>query len=93
MSTIIPGRSKETALKIRDASEKAGVDFKLVRTVQKGYVVPDAVAAAYLKLAEPKAEKVEEKTEEKPEPKAPAKKTTTKTKAKQAEESKPEEGE
>jgi hypothetical protein len=73
MTTIIPGRGKAIARAVLAAADRAKVDQLLIRTVQKGYSVPDKVAAEYLK-----SQKGADKSEAKP----AAKKAPAKSKAK-----------
>lgn len=83
MTSIIPGRSRENARKVLAAAEAAGVDPIEVRTVEKGYSVPDKVAEKYLELQrgdepaqEPAAEGEEQKAEK---PKRNTRRRSTKT--------------
>lgn len=49
--SVIAGRGREIAQKALAAADAAGVDQYNVRTVPDGYLVPDAVAAAYNEAA------------------------------------------
>jgi hypothetical protein len=42
--TFIYGRSKDRARRLLEACERVGVDRKLVRSTDDGYVVPNVVA-------------------------------------------------
>lgn len=45
--TYIPGRSAEMAKSLLEAADSVGVERRQVKTQQRGYIVPDAVAEAH----------------------------------------------
>lgn len=47
--TYVPGRSADTAKALIEAADRAGVERRHVRTQQRGYIVPDAVAEEHSK--------------------------------------------
>lgn len=47
--TYVPGRSAETAKALLASADKVGVERRHVKTQQRGYIVPDAVAKDYSK--------------------------------------------